>query len=178
MKSEIFEKAFIFTIGQEVGSDLTGGGFTNDPDDPGKKTKWGVSEKTFPHEDIENLTKDRAKQLAYLNYWVTSDCDKIVSLNRPLTAIATFDASYTCGAGTAKKFIQRHLGVDDDGIIGMNTVSKLLIQDDLTIVNGILNERKKYYDLIIKKNPKLNRFKNGWNNRIEILRKFLYDIKV
>lgn len=31
-----FDKAFDFTIGQEVGGDLVNGGYTNDPDDPGK----------------------------------------------------------------------------------------------------------------------------------------------
>ncbi len=174
----IFDKAFDFTIGKEVGGDLLNGGYTNDPEDPGGETKWGVSKKAFPHEDIKNLTKDRAKQIAYLNYWIPSSCDKLTSLNLSLTAIATFDAAYNCGAATAKKFIQRYLGITDDGIIGMNTISKLLMQTDLKIVDGILEERKKHYASLIEENLKLNKFKNGWNNRVESLKKFLNGLKV
>lgn len=174
----IFDKAFDFTIGKEVGGDLVNGGYTNDTIDPGGETKWGISKRAFPHEDIKNLTKDRAKQLAHLNYWIPADCDKLIYLNLPLSAIATFDAAYNCGVGTSKKFIQRYLGVTDDGIIGMATTSKLLMQTDLKIVVGILEERKKYYVSIIEKNPKLNKFKNGWNNRVETVRKFVIGLNI
>ncbi len=164
--NEYFEKAFSFTLKSE-------GAYTNDPKDPGGETKFGISKKSYPGEDIKNLTIERAKEIYYKDFWILSNCDKLVSLGYPLTAIALFDGSVNCGISTSKKFIQRFLKVTDDGILGPNTLGKLSIYSDSQVVEGILIERKKYYDLIIIKNPNLEKFRNGWNNRIKELGVFL-----
>ena len=36
------------------------GGYVNDPDDPGGETKYGISKKAYPDEDIKELTIERA----------------------------------------------------------------------------------------------------------------------
>ena len=160
-----FEKAFTFTIWSET-SGRKDGGYTNDTDDPGGETKYGISKNSFPNEDIKNLTLERAKELAYKNYWVLSDCDKLVNNKYPLLAIATFDASFHCGVTTAKKFIQKYLRIADDGIIGQNTLKEISKKTDLKMTIGVIFEREDYFDAIISKNGKLDKYDNGWENRL------------
>ena len=41
------------------------GGFVDDPDDKGGMTKYGISKRSYPDVDIENLTKAEAVQIYY-----------------------------------------------------------------------------------------------------------------
>lgn len=49
-----FDKAFEIVIGHE-------GGYVNNPKDPGGETKYGISKRTYPNEDIRGMTLERAK---------------------------------------------------------------------------------------------------------------------
>lgn len=49
-----FDKAFELLIGHE-------GGYVNHPSDPGGETKYGISKRSYPREDIRNMTLARAK---------------------------------------------------------------------------------------------------------------------
>ena len=51
------------------------GGYVNDPADPGGETNMGISKRSYPHEDIKNLTRDRAIDLYYRDYWVGPGID-------------------------------------------------------------------------------------------------------
>jgi len=63
-----FDKAFALTIGVE-------GGYSNDKNDPGGETKYGISKRYHPTEDIKNLTIDRAKAIYLEEYWIPAKCD-------------------------------------------------------------------------------------------------------
>jgi len=65
-----FDKAFEMVIGLE-------GKYSNDPDDPGGETKYGIAKKYHQDEDIKNLTLERAKEIYLNEYWVPSGCDVI-----------------------------------------------------------------------------------------------------
>lgn len=163
---EFFDKIFNFTIGSE-------GGYTNDPSDPGGETKYGVCKRDYPNLDIKNLTIEQVKDIYYKNYWIPANCDKLVSMNFSLTAMVVFDSSINCGVSTAKKFIQRVLGVIDDGIIGPMTLGKIMLYKDQDLSIKVIEERKTYYIDIITKNSKLEKYRKGWNNRLDNLRRFL-----
>ena len=45
------------------------GGYANNPNDPGQETNWGISKRSYPEEDIYNLTKERAKHIYLRDYW-------------------------------------------------------------------------------------------------------------
>ena len=49
-----FDKAFDRLMGHE-------GGYTPGKGDPGGETKWGISKRSYPHLDIQSLTRDDAK---------------------------------------------------------------------------------------------------------------------
>lgn len=86
-----FDKAFRLLVGEE-------GGYVNDPKDPGGETKYGISKRAYPTEDIKNLTLDRAKGLYKRDYW-----DKVGADARPWPeALCLFDCAVNQGVGKAK----------------------------------------------------------------------------
>ena len=57
-----FPTSFKLIVGEE-------GNYVNDPRDPGGETKYGISKRAYPNEDIANLTLDRAMFLYERDYW-------------------------------------------------------------------------------------------------------------
>ena len=146
---------------------------------PVEKPNLVLVKEDFPNEDIKNLTVDRAKEISYKTYWVPSDCDPLVTIGFPLTAMVVFDSAFNCGSKTAKKLLQKCLiGIEADGIIGSQTMKAIAKCEDLNLTESILIERQKYYDLIISKNQTLKKFKNGWTNRIKALSKKINELNI
>lgn len=96
------------------------GGYVNDPDDPGGETKYGISKRSYPNEDIPSMTLERSKMIYKRDYW-----DKIKGdeLPAPLSHFV-FDAAVNQGVDPAIKMLQRVLNVAQDGILGRNTMIK------------------------------------------------------
>lgn len=123
-------------------SDIEGGAkITDDPDDPGGLTKWGISQRSFPHEDIRNLTELRAMELFQENYWTPARC----SLFPEPVAIALADAAFNQGVKTAIALLQEALRVDPDGIVGKETVGAVNRRPPLEVVNEFLSRRALRY---------------------------------
>ena len=51
------------------------GGYVNHPNDPGGETKWGISKRAYPKEDIAGLTRERATTIYHQDYWVRIPAD-------------------------------------------------------------------------------------------------------
>lgn len=90
-----FDAAFAIVVGVEAG-------YVNDPADPGGETKYGISKRAYPNEDIPNLTLERAQTLYQRDYWDKMNCD---AMSWEL-ALITFDCSVNQGVSTART-IQR-----------------------------------------------------------------------
>lgn len=138
------------------------GGYVNDPDDLGGETKFGITKRTFPNEDIKNLTKERAIFLYKKFFW-----DKFKIEQYPLSLrLSMFDMSVNMGNKNAIKVLQRSLGVKDDGIAGAITLGKL---DEIEFVSEFIGNltmfRVKYYITFAIKNPRNTKFLNGWISR-------------
>ena len=89
-----FDACIAFVLTQE-------GGYVNDPNDPGGETKFGISKRAYPDEDIANLTIDRAKELYRRDYWDALGLD-----SRPYgEALAILDTAVNCGISRAKVFM-------------------------------------------------------------------------
>ena len=93
IKNKDFDKAVKFILKWE-------GDFTNDPNDPGGETKYGISQKAHPYLNVKDLTLKKAKQFYYDNYWLKAGCDKkyIFPAN-----IIIFDTAVNCGVSRAIK---------------------------------------------------------------------------
>lgn len=86
-----FEAAFAIVVGIEAG-------YVNDPKDPGGETKYGISKRAYPNEDIPNLTLARAHELYQRDYWDKAGCE---ALSWPC-ALMVFDSAVNQGVSFAK----------------------------------------------------------------------------
>lgn len=135
------------------------GGYVFDKADPGGETKYGISKRAFPKEDIKNLTIERAKQLYLTHYY--RPC-KIDLIRNELLAIHVFDFAVNAGVGRAAKTLQKLIGIDQDGIIGRKTLERLNMITIYDLPGAYINARIAYYRGL--KNP---RFEKGWIARVE-----------
>lgn len=148
--SAAFDLAFEVVIGHE-------GGYVNDPDDPGQATKFGISQRAFPAEDIIGLTLERAKEIYMAKYWNTAKCDLLPQA----VARVHFDTAVNQGVGTAAKILQKAAGVVVDGAIGPKTLEAAgrITATRYTVF------RLSNYMKIIGKRPKSAKYARGWAKR-------------
>lgn len=92
-----FNKAIKFVLKWE-------GGYSNDPNDPGGETKYGISKRSYPELDISKLTLKQAKEIYYQNYWLKSGCDE---LPYPFD-IVVFDTAVNMGRRRAMEFLDAY----------------------------------------------------------------------
>jgi lysozyme family protein len=118
-----FDAAFEITIGHE-------GGYTNDPNDPGGETKYGISKAAYPNLDIANLTLDQAEQIYFNDYWSKAGCNSCA----PALGILVFDAAVNNGLGNKDSprtiaWLQSAVGVTADSDIGPLTLAAIAKAD-------------------------------------------------
>lgn len=120
--------------------------YTNDPHDPGGETKYGISKKAYPKEDIKNLTEERALEIYEKDYWDASGCNE---LPYPYN-IAVFDTAVNCGVSRALDWARNSQTAEE-----------------------FLERRKQHYITIINKNDRLMKYWKGWMNRLNDLKKYI-----
>jgi lysozyme family protein len=106
-----YDTAFDLTANHEKG-------YVDDPKDPGGETKFGASKRSYPNEDIPNLTLERVKVLFLRDFWGPARCtDAPDSIRFDL-----FDTAIHSGPVQAIKLLQRAVGTVEDGILGPVTL--------------------------------------------------------
>ena len=159
-----FDDAFEKLIGHE-------GGFQNDPRDKGnwtggkigvgvcKGTKFGISAASYPSEDIEHLTLDRAKEIYARDFWGKAGVDLVPD---PLR-FDVFDTAVNSGVLRAVQFIQKALGVTPDGVIGPVTALAVSHADPYRLLARFNGHRLDF----LNDNPQLwATYGRGWAQRI------------
>lgn len=99
------------------------GHYTDDPDDPGGETKWGISARQYPHLVIKELKVEQAVEIYRRDYWEKYGLGLIED---GLIAKKVFSVGVTMGMHKAVRFLQRacnELGANlyHDGYIGPQT---------------------------------------------------------
>ncbi len=134
------------------------GGLVDHPDDGGLVTKYGISKRAFPNEDIANLTLHRAKVLYKKHYWDLAECDDLP----PWLRLIVFDCAVNQGVTRAVIFLQRILKVPQDGILGPQTLK--------AIKNSVPKDFLAEYTLkrfdSYKAHPQWHVFGKGWAQRL------------
>lgn len=126
--------------------DRSDGGYTNDPRDPGGETKYGISKRAHPNEDIKNLTPERALVIYQNEYWLPIGGD-----NLPIPAcVVAFDSAVNCGVSRTLGWLR-------------------ITKNDW---NGLINIRQQYYLDLVEKKPTLRVYLKGWLNRLTDLKKY------
>lgn len=148
-----FDNAFTTLIGNE-------GGYSNNPDDPGGETMWGVTARVARgwgyNGDMKDLPLDTAKAIAKKFYWDPYQCDQF----DPRIGFQVFDAAYN--GGKPAQWLQQAAGVTVDGVIGAITTAAVRASDPLKIVILFNASRIAYYTSL----GTWENFGRGWSNRI------------
>lgn len=118
-----FEKAVEKTLNIEKG-------YSNNPNDYGGETKYGIAKRWHPDVDIKNLTIDRAKEIYKKEYW---DELKLGEIRNQLIAEELFDTGVNLSQRKAARFLQMALNLlaedgpylIEDGIIGEKTIGAI-----------------------------------------------------
>lgn len=134
------------------------GGYVNNPRDPGGQTKYGISKRSYPNEDIPNLTWQRAKQLYHRDFWLACRLDELPAKLRPMI----MDAAVHHGKVKAIKFLQKALSVTADGIIGPQTIRAANTQDCNRLVERVAEQRLTF----VRNLETYSTFGRGWERRI------------
>lgn len=146
-------------------------GYVDDPLDRGGETKFGVAKNANPDLDITNLTWDTAMAVYYDRYWEAGMCNRLSGR----VAVLHFDGCVNHGVVRAKKFLQRAVGVEADGIIGRITLGAINSQDPIWICEKVCDLREQFYRDIVARSPNQARFLKGWLRRINEMREFTTD---
>lgn len=183
-----FDSCQAFTLKME-------GGLSDDAQDKGGLTKYGVSlaylkdlEKSRPslvrdilgvsvvkRADIYNLTKAQAGAFFKATFWTPYDLDSMPQA----VALCWYDLNVNHGPVNAARILQRAANRCDftvpkltvDGKPGPKTKTALRHMGNKQGINAIADERQAFYDRIIANNPSQRVFKRGWANRCEAMRK-------
>ena len=162
---------------------LIEGGYSDQPNDAGGKTKYGITEAVARANgylgDMKDLALDMARAIYRAQYWNTNQLDK-VSAMAPTIADKMFDIGVNCGVGVAGQCLQRALNAFNrhgrdyadmlvDGVIGPMTIAAL---HTYLLKRGAEGERVLFRALnalqgaryigIAEKNPQNEDFIYGW----------------
>ena len=163
-----FERAIAVTLSHE-------GGFVDHPSDPGGATKYGISLRFLQDlgvdidrdgdvdaDDIRDLTIDQAKMLYFQRFWSRYNYGSFPSHE---VAAKVFDLSVNMGPRQAHKLLQRAMRacgahLEDDGILGPITRSKLSRVDENCLLSALRSEAAGFYRYL--RRPE---FEKGWLRR-------------
>lgn len=133
------------------------GGYVNDPVDPGGETRFGISKRAYPNENIRTLTRERARFLYFYDFWQPL---ALHNMPEPVTVLM-FDMAVNLGHSAAVKVLQRAVNVQDDGIIGPITLAAVRANFGRDLLGEITAQRILYYTSL----GTFYRFGRGWVRR-------------
>lgn len=146
-----FDIAFDRVIGAE-------GGYSNDPNDPGGETNWGISKRSYPNVNIKDLTKEEAKLIYHHDFWLRISADSLPDG----VAFQVFDFAVNSGIETAIRYLQRAVHVADDGYWGPVSQQAVNSTSETDIIMELNAERLDFM-------TRLKNWRNasrGWARRI------------
>lgn len=149
------------------------GGYVNDPDDAGGETNYGITRRTYeyyyteilkeeiPPGTMEHIDSEVIHDIYKALYW-----DKVRGDNLPAGVdLMLADFAVNSGVSRASKMLQKVINVDQDGIIGTQTLNKLASMDKNKILHKLYMERRQYFYDISSINNNI-KFYKGWLNRL------------
>lgn len=150
-----FDTAFERLLGHE-------GGFVDHPSDPGGATRYGVTQRVARANGYTGPMRDfpleLAKQIYRASYWDAvraDDCPQAVRFD-------LFDAAVNSSPTQAVKWLQRAVGVTDDGKIGPKTLRALELADGPLIAARFNGHRLHFMASL----PTWGAFGKGWARRV------------
>lgn len=147
------------------------GGFVNHPEDPGGKTNFGITQRTydafrksqgFGTRNVRMIEENEVNEIYDLQYW-----SRVQGNNLPAGVdYCVMDYAVNSGPGRAIKVLQRTLGIDDDGVVGAITLAAAREQNPVRIINDMCDERMRF----LRKLRHWPTFGKGWARRVAEVR--------
>ena len=173
--NENFESAFRFLMKHE------GVRYTNDPDDPGGATKFGITlaaaradglldvdgDGDIDAEDIAAMKIEQAADYVFRAWWKPLRLDKMHKLS---IARKVLDVCFNLGPVTGAKLLQRALNLEGaslkvDGQIGLKTLAAVEQCRAELVLDQLRQLQREHYQGLVVRNPRLKKFLKGWLNR-------------
>lgn len=147
------------------------GGYVNHPKDKGGPTYKGVTLANFRkyHNSkatitgLKNASDDVIVDIYKRHYWDAVRADMLPAG----VDHAVFDFAVNSGINRPIPFLQRIVGVKDDGKIGTKTLEAVNAMSPVKIVDNLCDMRLEY----LQKRPNASTFLSGWTKRVERVRK-------
>ena len=154
------------SIAFETGGDKAGA-YHLDPKDAGGETKWGISKRAHPNENIKALTYQDALRIYETQYW--NEYYNFIGDER--IAFKLFDMGILSGKAMAIKILQRairNLGttIAVDGNYGPMSLTATNMQIGEKLYAEYINEYNKYFKKITWLRPSNKKFLAGWLRRL------------
>ena len=150
-----FAAAFEKLLGHE-------GGYSDHKDDPGGKTRYGVTEAVAREVgyrgDMRELPLDLAQRIYKKQYWDAAQAEQLPADVRYIV----FDGAVNSGVVQSAKWLQRACGVKDDGVIGPQTIRAANALHPDGLKRRILAQRLRFMATL----SNWPAFGRGWANRI------------
>lgn len=159
------------------------GGFTDDPDDRGGATKFGITIGTLRSlqedldkdgkistEDVQSLTFEKAAEIYKEHYYLEP---KFHLLNEAIQPVI-FDMGVNHGPKRATLMLQHVINqsgiaqISEDGVLGKITAraaDNAYQHMGHYLINALCDERQAFYNRIVANNPSQKKFISGWTNR-------------
>ena len=161
-----FEKIFDYLLKVE-------GGYSDDKNDKGGKTKYGIIEteaRDFGYKgNMQDLTKDFAKNIYLKKYYLGNKLEKVVNDKVALSICDWAVNSGRNGIKNAQMALNRIAGtnLEVDGIIGNKTLEALNTVDPEKFLEVYHNLQRIYYKGKVEADRTQERFLTGWLNRVQ-----------
>jgi hypothetical protein len=130
------------------------GGYVNHPSDPGGETKYGISKRAYPNEDIKNLTPARASLIYKRDYWDKLGLDQCPNEG---AARVLFDIAVHSGVGRARRCLEACGGLYEP---------YALVDSQAAFLQKLVDTRPDKY----------KPFEKGWKRRIFLMKQELATI--
>ncbi len=156
--AEYFEKSFDRLMFNE-------GAYSNNPNDAGGETMWGITKKTAQGFGYFNGMKDMpletAKKIYLIGWWNKL---KYPAFENALK-FQIFDAAVNHGSTNAIKILQRSLDIRDDGFLGPKTFEEIYREiDDMDRLISFFNV---YRGKFFRSLKDFKNFGKGWEDRLD-----------
>ena len=145
------------------------GGNDDDPHDPGGRTSRGIIQREYdawrrahgePQGDVWKASDEEVAAIYQAQYWLPLCPQMPAGVD-----LCFFDMAVNSGPVRAATLLQRAIGVNDDGHIGVITMGALKAANPIKVVSSFSDERRSFYRGL----KTFKYFGKGWLARVSYI---------
>ncbi len=156
------------------------GGYSDDPNDPGGATKYGISlrflrtqgldldgDGDVDGDDVRGITMTAALAIYRARIWDREGYGRIVDQQ---VATKLFDMAVNLGPFRAHRLCQHALracveDVEVDGVLGSESVKAINDCEPRELLLELCKQHERYYDTLCELKPRFEVYRRGWMKR-------------